>query len=96
MSLNLNNNAVLDIESKFVGTAFQDIFTTPEGRARRQERKNLKVQGKYAEQMGLASALSGGGEDSRTAGGDNTMMYAIAGIVLLMIVGGGLFFALKD
>lgn len=96
MSLNLNSNAVLDIESKFIGTAFQDIFTTPEGRARRQERKNLKVQGTYAEKMGLASALSGGGEDSRTADGDNTMMYAIVGLVLLAIVGGGLFYALKD
>jgi len=95
MSLNLNNNASLEIQSNFIGTGFQDIFTTPEGRARRQEARRLKSEGKYAEQMSLASALSGGGEDSRTAGGDNTMLFVGGGMLLLIVIGVGLYFALK-
>ena len=96
MSLNLNSKAILSVnENNFIGTGFQDIFTTPEGRARRQERKNLKVQGTYAEKMGLASALSGGDESARTGGGDNTMLFVGGGMLLLIVIGVGLYFALK-
>jgi LPXTG-motif cell wall-anchored protein len=79
-------------DDMFIGGLVQGLFTTPEGRARRQERKDMKVQGTYAEKMGLAQALSGGGQEG---GSDNTMMYVIIGILALLLIGGGLFFALK-
>jgi hypothetical protein len=79
-------------ENQFLGALVQNIFTTPEGRARRQERKDMKVEGKYAEQMGLAQALSGGGAKE---GSDNTILYLGIGFILLLVIGVVLFMVLK-
>jgi hypothetical protein len=75
-----------------IGDWAMKTFTTEEGRERRAAKKSAKTSGKEADAIyKLALAQKLGQEPEKE---NNTMLYAIAGVALL-IVGGVAFFTLK-
>jgi hypothetical protein len=99
--MGVHNTRMVINEDTFLGKFFQDVFTTPEGRAARQERRYLRAESKAAERFGKASQAEGIGaaltaDAQRQSGSDNSTMIIII-IVAVVLIGGGIgaYFLLK-
>jgi hypothetical protein len=100
--MGVHNTRMVINEDTFLGKFFQDVFTTPEGRAARQERRDLRAESKAAERFGKASQAEGIGAaltaDAQRDGSEsnNNMLFLIGGgFLLLLIIGVVLFMVLK-